>query len=117
MVSVFNEVLTKASVVESPRDVILDGVIISIEKGLLREFLDESVYSKFDNLDQETLKITYECQYNNKSLLGNDKIAYYSSPGSNSKLGKFLTKYSELKVGLLIKVEYDGEGFGKIKVK
>lgn len=35
MVSVFNENMTKDKVIASPKDVVLDGVIVSIQKGLI----------------------------------------------------------------------------------
>ena len=116
MVEVFNTKMTKDQVVASPRDEVLTGVIIGIEKGELREFLDPAVHSKFDNLTQETLKIEFEVDFNGKKIKGNDRLAFYAEPMTNSKLGKFLSKYGELESGVAIKVIYDGEGFGKIKV-
>ena len=116
MVKVYDKVLTEKSVVASPKDEILSGIITNIQQGLLSEFIDSSVHSKFDNLHQETLLIEYEVKYGDKILKGNDKFGYYAEPMSNSKLGKFLTKYKELKTGMPIKVMYNAEGFGKIVV-
>ena len=116
MVEVFNKKLDKSVIVASPRDEILNGVIVQVEKGLLREFLDESVHSKFDNLDQDTLKFTIECEFDNKKFNVIDRIAFYDEPMSNSKLAKFLNKYDTLEVGKQIKVIFDKDGFGKIKV-
>lgn len=117
MVKVFNDKLTKESIVQSPKDVKLDGVITGIEKGLLSEFVDPRVHDKFDNLEQETLNIHFECKFNDKSIKGTDRLAYYSEPMSHSKLGKFLEKYGELKAGQSIKVDYNGKGFGSILVE
>ncbi len=116
MVEIFNTIIKKESVIASPNDEILEGVIISIQKGELKEFLDEAVHHKFDNLNQETLQIGFEVDFKDKKIKGNDKLAYYEEPMTNSKLGKFLTKYNELKTGISIKVIYDSNGFGKIKV-
>ena len=116
MVTVFSETMTKAQVVASPKDEVLSGVITTIEKGLLSEFLDERVHSKFDNLEQPTLRIGFEVSFGDKTIKGNDRLAFYDEPMANSKLGKFLEKYGELKAGQEIKVLYDGDGFGKIKV-
>lgn len=116
MITEFKENMTKESVIASPKDEVLPGVVLKIEKGLLSEFLDPAVHNKFDNLEQETLRIEFEVSFNDKHIKGNDRLAYYSEPMTNSKLGKFLNKYGELKVGQQIKVIYDGEGFGKIKV-
>ena len=115
MVKVFNESIDKSKVVESPKDQILDGVIVKIEKGLLSEFIDPQYQEKFDNLEQETLNIEFEVHFNDKILKGNDRFAYYEEPMSNSKLGKFIEKYDEFKAGVKIKIEYNGKGFGKIK--
>lgn len=117
MVKDYNTVLTVKDVVASPVDEILDGVIIKIEKGLLSEFIPESVHSKFDNLEQSTLNIHFQTTYNEKNIGGTDRIAFYDEPMTNSKLGKFLTKYEELKVGQKIKVEFNGDGFSSIKLK
>ena len=116
MVEIFNTEMKKEQVVASPKDEILNGVIIQIEKGLLKEFVPEEVHKSFDNLDQPTLKITFEVDFNGKKITSSDRLAFYEEPMTNSKLGKFLNKYNTLKVGSLIKVVYNGDGFGKIKV-
>jgi len=113
---IFNKKITKSEIIASPTDEILTGVITNIEKGVLKEFLNEGVQSKFDNLDQETLKIYFECKFEDKIIKGSDRLAYYEKPMSNSKLGKFLIKYDELNVGREIKVVFDKNSFGKIKV-
>lgn len=112
----FNEDMTKDKIVASPQDQVLEGMIVVIEKGLLKEFLDPSVHSAFDNLDQPTLKVYFECKFNDRVIKGNDRIAYYEDPMSNSTLGKFLAKYDKIKVGVEIKVLYNKDGFGKIVV-
>ena len=116
MVTEFNSVLTKSDVVESPKDVILDGVVIKIERGALKEFLKPEVHSKFDNLDQDTLYFHYEVKFENRIIKGNDKMPYYEKPGSNSNLGKFLNRYNELKSGCIVKIIYDGNGMSNIKL-
>ena len=117
MVKELDTVLTVKDVVASPVDEVLEGVIVKIEKGLLSEFVPAQVHDKFDNLEQETLNIHFETKYNDKNLKGTDRIAFYEEPMTNSKLGKFLTKYEELKVGTKIKVDYDEKGFGSIRLK
>ena len=116
MITIFNEVMTKEQVVASPKDEILNGIIIKIEKGLLSEFIPESHHRNFNNLEEETLKIHYEVNYKDKILRGDDRIAYYSAPLSNSNLGRFLNKYEELKAGKEIKIIYNDKGYGKIKL-
>ena len=116
MVEGFNKIVTSKDIVASPVDEILDGVTTTIEKGLLKEFIDEKYHEEFDNLDQEHLLIHFEVKFNNKILKGNDRLAYYAEPMSNTKMAKFITKYDELKAGQKIKVIYNAKGFGKIKL-
>ena len=116
MVKMFNEKMTKENVVASPKDEILNGVIIGIEKGLLSEFVKPEVHHKFDNLQQETLNILIDCDFKDKKIKVTDRLPYYAEPMTNSKLGKFLNKYEELIIGAQIKVIFDSDGFGKIKV-
>lgn len=115
MVTEYTENQTKESIIASPRDEILDGVIIKIDKGLLSEFIDPKVHSKFDNLEQPTLNITIDVKFNDKVIKVTDRIAYYKEPMTNSKLGKFLNKYDKLEVGKQIKVFFNSEGFGNIQ--
>jgi len=116
MVKDFTEKLDKSVVVASPVDEILEGVIIKIERGMLKEFLDPKVHEKFDNLEQDTLKFHLEVKFNDKIINVSDKINYYEEPMNNTKLGKFLNKYDTLGVSKVVKVIFDGKGFGKIKV-
>lgn len=116
MVSEFNKTMTKDSVIASPKDEILNGVVLKIEKGLLGEFLDDKVKDKFDNLEQPTLFFYIECKFNNKHIRTTDRLAFYEEPMSNSKLGKYLEKYGELKAGQEIKVIFNDKGFGSIKL-
>ncbi len=104
-------------VVASPKDEILDAVIIKIEKGLLSEFINPEVHHKFDNLESETLLVHFETKYNDRIIGGTDRIRFYEEPMINSNLGKFITKYNTLKVGIKIKVEFNADGFSSIKIK
>lgn len=117
MVSEYSETMDKSKVVASPKDEVLDGVVVRIQKGFLSEFVDPAYHSKFDNLEQEHLLIHFDVKFEDKILKGSDRVAYYSEPMTNSKLGKYLLKYGELKVGQSIKIDYDGDGFAKIKLK
>lgn len=110
--------MTNKDVIESPKDEILDGVITRIDKGMLREFLPENIdETKWTNLEQDTLLIHFETKYNDRNIGGTDRLSYYEKPMSNSKLGKFLSKYKQLAIGQEIKIEFDGEGFSSIKLK
>lgn len=106
----------KSEVVQSPKDEILDGVIIQFQRGKLKEFLKPEVHPKFDNLDQETLVLHFETRFNDKIIKGTDRMPYYEEPMSNSKMGKFLNKYDKMIIGAKVKIMYDGDGFGHIKL-
>jgi kynurenine formamidase len=109
--------MDKKQVVETPKDIILDGVVIHVTKTTWRNIIDEHKLIKFDEPDQEIVNIEFEVKFQDKVLKGNDTIKYYEIPMSNSKLGKYLIKYDKLKVGQTIKVEYSGDGFPSIKIK
>lgn len=116
----FNE--TKEDVVASPKDEILDAVIVSIKKGTLREHFEEidrkDIIAKFDSgLDDNYIFIDYETKYNELNIKGSDRFRHYSPPMENSNYGKFLMKYSNVGVGGKIKVIFDGKGFSKIKLE
>lgn len=119
MVESFTDKFVKSDVVESPKDVILDGVVIKIDKGQLKEFVPKEKWDKFDNLEQETLLVHFETAFKGRNLTGSDKISYYpkGSIPSNSNLGKFIQKYDSIAVGVKIKVEFDGNGYSSIKLK
>lgn len=117
MVKVFSETISKSDLVASPVDEVLkDGIITNIEKGLLSEFVDEKYHKEFDNLGQESLLIYFEVKFNDKILKGTDRIAYYKEPMTNTKIGKFINKYGDLKVGAKINLFYNSKGFGKIQL-
>jgi len=109
--------MNKKVVTEVPKDVILDGVIVKIDKTTWENIIDPSKISKFDNPHEEILSVKYEIKFDDKVLKGEDTFKYYEMPMSNSKLGLFLLKYDDLKVGQIIKVEYSGDGFPSIKIK
>ena len=113
----FDKTLTEKDVVQSPADCVLDAVILQIQRAKLEYFIPKEVHDKFENLDQETLLITFETKYNDKVFKGTDRLAYYEEPMSNSLLGKFLTKYKTLQVGKQIKVAYNSKGHSKISVE
>ena len=117
MVIEFDKKMNADCVTKSPKSETLNGVIVKIEKGLLEEFLDDSVKSKFDNLDQPTLKIYFEYKFDGVTIIASDRIPYYENPMENSNLGKFIDRYKELKVPQEIKISFDNKGFGKIKLE
>lgn len=120
MSEVYNAQITKKDIVASPEDVTLDGIIISITKGLTSEFVDSQYHKDFDedSLKKEQLSIDFEVTFQNRKITGNDRMNFYEEPLSNTSMAKFMVKYDEgLKVGTKIKVQYNSKGFGKIILK
>ena len=108
--------ITKKDVVQSPKDLVLNGTIIEANKTTWREIINPDKISKFDEPDKEIVQIKYEVLYDETHLKGEDTFAYYPQPMANSKLGLFLNKFESFEPGTQIKVVYDSQGFGKIKV-
>ncbi len=119
MTEVYNAEVTKEDIVASPKDEILNGIIISINKGLLSEFVDSQYHKDFDeeSLKKQQLSINFEVTFENRTISGNDRMNFYKEPLSNTSMAKFFTKYDGgLKVGTKIKVQYNSKGFGKISL-
>lgn len=108
--------MNKNQVIKVPKDTVLDGVIVDIEKTTWANIIDPEKLSKFDEPNQEILRIKYEYQYEGNVLTSNESFKYYEKPMANSKLGKFLNKYETLKVGVSIKIDIDGNGFPSIRI-
>lgn len=109
--------MNKKSVVQVPKDTILDGVIIDVEKTTWAKIISPEKICKFDEPDQEIILIKFETKYNDSNLKGEDTFKFYENPMANSKLGKFLEKYTDLKVGQSIKVDYNKDGFPSIRIE
>lgn len=108
--------VTKEIVVESPKDTVLDGVIVEAYKTTWREIIDPKKIENFNEPDKEIVQLKWQTKYKDKVLSGDDTFAFYKEPMSNSKMGKFLLKYSELGIGIPVKIIFSGEGFGTIKL-
>lgn len=108
--------ITKKDVIESPKEIILDGVITGINKTKWENILTEEQLTRFENKDQDIIVISYEVSFNNSQVKGKDTFVYYEAPNSNSKLGKFLTRYEELKVGGKIRVFFNVKGHSNIVI-
>tara|TARA_R100001591_G_scaffold39587_1_gene51207 strand:+ start:5398 stop:5739 length:342 start_codon:yes stop_codon:yes gene_type:complete len=106
--------ITKKDVVESPKDTILDAVVIAANKTCWAEIIAPDKLAKFDEPNKEIIQILFETAFNGTNLAGEDTMAYYEKPMSNSKMGTFLIKYDSFEPGTKIKVIYDDKGFASI---
>ena len=109
--------MNKKQVVQVPKDTVLSGVIINVEKTTWEKIISPDKISRFENPQDEIVHITYEVQYENRTLKGDETFNYYDAPMANSKLGMFLEKYDDLKAGIQIKIDYNAEGHPSIRLK
>jgi hypothetical protein len=103
-----------------PKDSIIDGVIINIDDGTVKEFVKDT--TKWDNPEGKAINLTIEVKVGESSVKFNELIAYVERDGitsytKKSKLGKFKGKYNKLpEVGDVVKILTDKEGYGEIKL-
>ena len=97
-------------VVEFPKNEVLEGVVLSIELKKSQEIFGDKAYEK----DKDVLVVSYEVKGHN--LHGIEYFNYFPKGlvPDRSKLGKFLKRYENLKVGTIVKVDFDAEGNYKI---
>ena len=108
--------MNKGQVIEAPKDVGLQGAMLSVKKATWEEILNPEQLEKFkeESRKEERVLIEYEVHFQGRGVFGKENYPYHESPSSNSLLGKFLIKYTDLKAGQEIKVIYNSEGIGRI---
>jgi len=91
---------------------IVKAVIIDIYKTTGIEIYGDTV----NKPDQEYLSLTFESTTND--IRGKDYLAEYTGDEltDRSKLGKYLLKYKELKIGQQIYIELNDKGFYHIQL-
>lgn len=116
-----NVSLENTKVVKSPKDIVLDGAIVSIQTMTWREIaeqnnLSEEKRNKFPDLDEKRLVIKFQTSYEGMNFTGETNVKYYETPTDNCAMGKILNKYSTdvIKVGGIVKVFYNDKGIGDI---
>ena len=117
MENLTNFKMTKDKVVQSPKDEILEGVIIEVNKTTWANIIPADKLHKFTEVDKHIIQIKYETMFKNNSLKGEETYTYYENPMSNSKLGKYLMKYESLEVGKKIKVLFNKDGYSSIMIE
>ena len=109
-----------------PADSILDGVIINIKDGYVKDFVANT--EKWKNADSNAIEITSEVAVKKENsdvtemvqltqiytyISENDKTTF--TKGSN--LSKYFNKYKKLpEAGDQVKIVTNEKGFGKIKI-
>jgi len=116
MENIKNFTMKKEEIVKSPKDVILDAVVIESNKTTWANIIKPDKIGKFEDPNKVIVQIKYEYGFDDRVLKGEDTMAYYEKPMVNSNLGKYLFKYGDLQVGQKIKIVFGGDGFGSIKL-
>jgi len=104
-----------------PKDSILDGVITNIADGKVSDFVSNLEKWKGDHL-QPCINVSVEIEVDKNKVMTEQLFTYKDNKGvteftANSNLGKFKKKYGELpSLAKQIKIQTDGDGFGKIKL-
>ena len=103
-----------------PVDTILDGVIIDIRDGKVKNFVGN--LDKWKNPEQAAIEITTEVKNEDKTIQTRQVFTYVENNGvteypPKSNLGKFKEKYKKLpEAGDQVKIITNNDGFGKIKL-
>ncbi len=108
--------LNKDNVIQNPKDQIIDARIVELKLTTwAEEILDKEVLAKFDEPEQQIVKIYYEAITEDGTTYNNNECyAWYDNPHELSKLGKFITKYGEFKEGINCKVHFNSKGESKL---
>ena len=104
-----------------PNDTIFDGIIINIEDGTVSQFVEDM--SKWScPPTQPAIRTTTQVMYEGHNFEVTTIFTYENVDGktsysTNSKLGKFKKKYTNLPaVGTRVKVMTNDNGYGLIKL-
>ncbi len=103
---------TKKDLREVPMDCKEDGIIVNVETKTWREMLKPESLEKFKEENRDDLQIILT--YDVKGFLRTEKFYYTKEPTNTSRLGRYLIKYEEIKVGTKIRVDFDEEGKSNI---
>lgn len=108
----------KVEIVKSPVDVILDGVILEVNKGKLFDMIPKEVHDSWDNLDKEHLQFKFEVSFEGNNFQGVDRVRFYDPAPINSNLSKLQSKYDGIpNIGDKVKIKYNSKGFGSILIE
>jgi tRNA U54 and U55 pseudouridine synthase Pus10 len=104
-----------------PKDTVLDGVIIAIKDGVVKDFVQN--LDKWKNKEQPAIEVTVEIKVEEESVQHHQVFTYSNGLngeteyGKTSNLGKFKRKYESLpKVAQMVKISTNKDGFGTIKL-
>ena len=104
--------INASNVIPAPRDTILDAHVIGLKKTTWREHLqDEEKIRKFKNPDEQIVSITWRTE---NGFEGSEQVPFYEKPSDNTKLGKILKKYGDLRKGTRLKILFDSNGYPSV---
>ena len=106
------QIPTKKDLRKVPMDCKEDGVIVNVETKTWREILKPESLEKFKEENRDDLQIILT--YDVKGFLRTEKFYYTEKTPSTTRLGRYLSKYDEIKVGSKVRVDFDDEGRSSI---
>lgn len=109
---------TKEDVVTTPKNTVLEAVIIDVTVESWEEHLGESPglnKIRDQDIDIEALQcfITFETESGHRD---STVATYYQTPSERSKIGKLLKTYGSIDVGTKIQVHYNAEGKATVQL-
>lgn len=112
------------AVAELQKDSILDGAIIDITDGKIKDFVSEKAQENWKgDTDQTAINTTIEVKaQDGKPAKISQVFTYLEDAGitkytKGSNMGKFVAKYGQPpKAGMQVKIVTNSDGFGRIKL-
>jgi hypothetical protein len=107
-----------------PADKILDGVIIGVIDGKVKEFINPEALNNWKgDLNSNAINVDVEILHDNTRHVITQMFTYIDEDGkvkfpTRSNLGKYIKKYDKApEVEDKVLIQTDGDGFAKIKLK
>lgn len=104
-----------------PKDTILDGVIIAVNDGVVKNFVTN--LENWKDPKQPAIEVVVEIRWGKESFEHKQVFTYHDDDEGNvvytsgSNFGKFKNKYETLpRPGIPIKIVTNDKGFGTIKL-
>lgn len=105
-----NQLPTIKDVREVPKNDVVDAAVIDIKVKTWRDIISAEKIDKFDNPDEEQIIVKYEAA----GFIREEKFRNDKNPTTTSRTGRYLVRYSEFKIGQIIKVDFDNDGKSSI---
>jgi len=106
-----------------PKDSVLEGTIIDVQDGQIKDFVSEKAQESWKgSTDQTAINSTIEISIDGKTSRISQVFTYIDDEGKtkytkSSNLGRFVLKYGHApKAGLAVMVITNSDGYGRVKL-